>query len=116
VAEVTGRLDLFAGEVLERAWRTAPAPRRVLLDLNPATEVTSAGADLLKRLVGNSDPDGRAAVLARADAPRLAALVAAGVMIYEVAKDAVAALGEVPAAVQRPLTVTLRSNRSGVTP
>src|SRR5437660_808261 len=70
----------------------------------------AAGAGVVQRLVGGGDADGRAAVLAKADATGRAVVVAAGVPVHEAARDAVAALGEVPAAVKRPLTVTLRHN------
>jgi anti-sigma B factor antagonist len=50
VAECVGRLDLFAAEQLEKAVLCLPEPRRVLLHLARASEVSSGGAEVLNRV------------------------------------------------------------------
>jgi anti-anti-sigma factor len=50
---IVGRLDLFASEALFDAWRSLPAPRRILLDLRRATEVSDAALRLVKEHLRN---------------------------------------------------------------
>ena len=50
VLQPQGRLDMYAGERLEKLWLTIPEPRRVLIDLTRATEVSRGGAGILSRL------------------------------------------------------------------
>lgn len=45
VLKVIGRLDLFAGQLLEKVWRTLPPPRHVLFDLRGATEISARAAE-----------------------------------------------------------------------
>ena len=71
---VVGRLDLFAGEALERLWSAFRDPYRVLLDLTRATELSRGGADVLARLLPAAD---RSVVLLGGAGPPGAALPAA---------------------------------------
>jgi anti-sigma B factor antagonist len=45
-----GRLDLFASEQVERAWRSIPPPADVSIDLRGATDVSEAGAQAVDAL------------------------------------------------------------------
>jgi anti-anti-sigma regulatory factor len=49
-----GRLDLFASEQIERAWRSIPAPAAVVIDLTAATDVSDAGARAVAALRGRT--------------------------------------------------------------
>jgi len=49
--DIVGRLDLFAAEALVDAWRSLPGPRRALLDLRAATELSEPGLRLLEEHV-----------------------------------------------------------------
>ena len=44
---VSGRIDLFTAEALERLWDTAPPPQQILFDLRTVTEVTPQGSKAL---------------------------------------------------------------------
>ncbi len=63
VIQVAGRLDLFAAETVELAWRSLPAPRWVILDLNRATEVREKGIRHLVEYCESDRGDRRAAVV-----------------------------------------------------
>jgi anti-sigma B factor antagonist len=69
VIAVNGRLDLFAGEMLERAWRTVPPPRRISLDVTEATEISDAGMALLAELCARRDEESRTIVVGRGSEP-----------------------------------------------
>lgn len=62
VLSIHGRLDLFAAEVLERAWRTVLLPRRVVIDLSEATELSEAGLAALAALGRTTAEDSRCAI------------------------------------------------------
>jgi anti-sigma B factor antagonist len=64
---VTGRLDLFASESLLKAWRTVPPPRRVVIDLRNATELSGAAATALQGLCGRGEDDSRTVILLSTD-------------------------------------------------
>lgn len=103
--EVIGRLDLFASAAMEQAWAAVPAPRRVVVDLFGATEVTDAG---LRALAAACGPEDRVAVVAGpsglpAGGPLPAAVVACPSVVA-----AAAALGDIPGPSHRPLQVTVR--------
>jgi anti-anti-sigma factor len=46
-----GRLDLFASESFETAWRTIPSPNNIVLDLSGATSVSEPGVNALLRML-----------------------------------------------------------------
>jgi len=52
---VVGRLDLFAGEELERVWMSVSEPRRIVLDISAATEVSHGGAEIVSRLAKGTE-------------------------------------------------------------
>jgi anti-sigma B factor antagonist len=54
---VAGRLDLFVSESVEKAWRTVPPPRRVVIDLRNATELSGPGAAALRHLCDRGKED-----------------------------------------------------------
>ena len=60
--KVIGRLDLYASEALERALYTLPIPRKLLVDLQAATEVSTHAIPLLLRL-RVAEKDGQAVLL-----------------------------------------------------
>jgi anti-anti-sigma factor len=62
VLRLSGRLDLFSADLLERAWRSLPAPRHVLFDLSGATEASQPGVDIVSRLCAQT-PDTSGVVL-----------------------------------------------------
>jgi len=102
VLQVRGVLDLFASEALQRAWLTVPQPRRVLVDLSTATEITAAGADALAALCGSDESGGRT----------LAWGASAGEHstqegFYSSEKEALDALGDVSSTADKPLVVAL---------
>ena len=50
LVQVEGRLDLFSGELLVRACRSIPEPRRILVDLESANDITDPGLQSLSEL------------------------------------------------------------------
>jgi len=60
--EIVGRLNLFASSALERAWKALPTPRRILFDLQRATEISDAGRNTLLALLANSEKDTKATI------------------------------------------------------
>jgi anti-anti-sigma factor len=108
VVELVGRLDLFAADILERAWLTVPPPRRVVIDLRKAVELTGPGADMVRELCARGEDDSRTAVLVGKEKPELAAALTGWPAVHDDPAAAVRALGEIPAEAKRPLTVAIR--------
>src|SRR5262249_47852184 len=106
--EIIDRLDLFAAEVLERAWLTLPEPRRAVLDLRATTEVTLHGAAVLVRLCEPSSEGGAATILLPSKEGGWGAPLAGVRNVYETAAEAVGALGPIPESSRSPITVTVR--------
>ncbi len=52
---VTGQFDLFAGEQFEKLWSSIPDPKRALIDLSAATELSPGGADTFAKLLPVAD-------------------------------------------------------------
>lgn len=102
--EIEGRLDLFAADSLKTAWLTIPPPRCMVFDLRKTTELTEAGIDALLSLGQQGDGNRTAILLPE----RQAAGPLAGLCpLFAAEADALAALGDIPEAARRPLTVTL---------
>jgi hypothetical protein len=56
--DVVGRLDLFSAEALVDAWRSLPQPRRALLNLHAATDLSEPGLRMLgEHLSANASAD-----------------------------------------------------------
>jgi anti-anti-sigma regulatory factor len=104
---VIGRLDLFASQMLERAWLALPAPRRTVIDLRGATVVSGPGAQALLRLWRRRE-DSRAAILLDAGKPELLSALWGGPAVCRTSDEAVAALGDLSAVAGRQVTVTVR--------
>ena len=65
--QIVGRLDLFASEAVVDAWSSLPQPRRALLDLRAATEVSEAGLGLVGEQLRADVPGDRVVVLVDPD-------------------------------------------------
>ena len=61
---VTGRLDLFAHDVVDMAWRSVPPPRRVVFDVTSVKTASMAGRAKLQELCAREE-GGRAVILTR---------------------------------------------------
>jgi anti-sigma B factor antagonist len=59
---ISGRLDLFALDIVEMAWDAAPRPRRVLFDTTHVREASPAGQARLNELCASADGS-RAAII-----------------------------------------------------
>jgi anti-anti-sigma regulatory factor len=103
--EVAGRLDLFASAALEQAWAAVPAPRRVVVDLSRATDVTEAG---LRALAAACGPDDLVALVARPAGQPAGVLLPTAASVHPSQAAAAAALGDIPEPSCRPLQVTVR--------
>jgi anti-sigma B factor antagonist len=62
IVAISGRLDLFALDIVDMAWRAAPRPRRVLFDTTHVRVASPAGRARLEQLCALAD-DSRAAIL-----------------------------------------------------
>ena len=76
IVAISGRLDLFALDIVEMAWEAAPRPRRVLFDTTHVRLASPAGQARLEQLCAVADGS-RAAILG-ASADRDRALGALG--------------------------------------
>jgi anti-anti-sigma factor len=103
---LSGRLDLFASEVLEKIWLNLPPPRRVVVDLRAATEVSDPGALALLRMC--QDKDNRAALLVDASKPEQARALSCGT-VCQTRDEGIAALGDLPGGAPTPVTVTVHN-------
>ncbi|HYJ87380.1 MAG TPA: hypothetical protein VEW46_15065 [Pyrinomonadaceae bacterium] len=86
---VNGRLDLFASEVLEKAWLTVPLPRRVIFHVG--REISSAG---MQKLLGLCKEENSAAVIVSWFSQ--AGNFPPGFPVYNDTRAAIAALGDLP--------------------
>lgn len=60
--QIVGGLNLFGSSALKKVWQAIPSPRRVLVDLQRVTEMSSAGRGALLTLLTNRDQEARAAI------------------------------------------------------
>jgi hypothetical protein len=93
--QIVGRLSLFSSSALKDVWRVLPAPRRVVFDLQQATEITSEGWDALAALLARKKKDDRAAVCIEGLSPERVAGFHDVSAIYASKAAALAALGDV---------------------
>jgi anti-sigma B factor antagonist len=106
--EMAGRLDLFAGDALERLWRTIPLPRRVLLDGRRLTEVSPKASVHLAKLL-RQDEDTQVVLLLLPDKPDLEQALPEGPTVFTDAKLALQALPDPAVEVYRPILTTVRA-------
>lgn len=91
---ILGRLDLFASEVLEKAWLTVRPPRRVIFRINLSNEVSPAG---VQRLLGLCASKGRNSKGVIVPSPTEKAKVfPADSPVYVDERSAIEALGDIP--------------------
>jgi anti-sigma B factor antagonist len=93
IIRIVGRLDLFASEVLERAWLTIPLPRRVIFRVDMTHEVSPAGMQKLCILCANRNEDSASVILI--SSKHQMAAFPSGSPVYYQQHSAVAALGEI---------------------
>ncbi len=103
IVKVVGRLDLFASEVLERAWLTVPSPRQVIFRFARHTEITEPGVQKLIALCGSNELDSKAVILTTSKKAK--SLLSTKVAIYEEKRRAIAAVGPLPPSAQWILTI-----------
>jgi len=103
--DVTGRLDLFTTEILQKAWLTLPTPRRALIGLCDVSEVTSAGATALGSLC--HDARDRMVMLRQADEHETQSSMVP-LRIYATVEAALQALGEIPGESRMPSVLSLK--------
>lgn len=104
---IVGNLDLFASEVLEKAWLTVPPPRRVIFHLPMSGELTPRGIHKLLALCAVEDKNNAAVILAWPYNKTAAFPTSSSVYTNE--RSAVEALGDIPG--YAPWVVELESQR-----
>jgi anti-sigma B factor antagonist len=107
VIELVGRLDLFASELLQKAWRSLPLPRRALLDLRRTTELSPKGVAALLELCTPTE-EGRVVILLRTGDAEQRAAFADNAALYDDRNAALGGLGEVPEAARHLPAVAIR--------
>jgi anti-anti-sigma factor len=97
---ITGRLDRFALDVVETAWRAVPRPRRLVIDVTKVENFSPVAWGKVQELCAFSD-DGKAVILmppnAAAPAPKRRS---ARLITYVDRADAIKALGDLRAAAE----------------
>ncbi len=91
---IISRLDLFASEVLEKAWQSLPFPRRVLFDISYVKEITDTGKQTLLNLCTHKESDSLGVILDKREGEKIVFLPSTPVSYEE--KDAVVKLGCIP--------------------
>jgi anti-sigma B factor antagonist len=107
---VTGRFDLWACDVVDRAWTAVPRPRRVLFDLTGVRLFSDKGRMKLMETVAGSEDNSRAALLVRSARDTLESTIDSWPIVPAVfyQRDlGVAALGDLAVAAAA-LTSTIR--------
>ncbi len=89
VIEINGRLDLFACDILRKAWQTIPPPRRVIFDISQATEISQRGLEVLHELCLSDEIDTAAVILTSSQPPDT---FQTSISVYEQRGAAIAAL------------------------
>jgi anti-anti-sigma regulatory factor len=90
---LTGRLDLYASESLERAWKSLPTPRWCIFDLRKVTDISGKGLEALCRFGREVGSEQRAAVLI--DANR-AKVFKNSLLVIPQESNALQLFGEIP--------------------
>jgi anti-sigma B factor antagonist len=65
VVAITGRLDLFAFDIIEMAWRSVPPPRHVLFDTTNVQVASAVGRAKLAELCASEEDGSRGVILTR---------------------------------------------------
>jgi anti-sigma B factor antagonist len=93
--QILGRLDLFSSPALQKCWRALPPPRRVVFDLQHATEISDAGRTALVILLAGKDDASRATVSLEGLTPEQIAGFPVGAPFYRHMADALTALADI---------------------
>jgi anti-sigma B factor antagonist len=107
---ISGRLDLWAFDVVERAWEAVPRPRRVIFDTTRVRLFSEMGRARLVELCRARDAENRAVVvvpIAEHSGERIAEQAPTGSGTFSDRDQAIAALGDLDAAAQS-MDVTIR--------
>jgi anti-sigma B factor antagonist len=116
VIALTGRLNLFSSEALAKAWQSLPPPRRAVLDLTQATELSVKGVAALLEFCGADKGDGRVAIQIRAGDADQERAFAGRAPVHGERGAALAALGDLPEESRQLLTVTIRREEPVIAP
>jgi anti-anti-sigma factor len=100
--DILGRLDLFAAEALVDAWRSLPGPRRALLDLRAATELSEPGLRLFEEHVRVDTSIDRVVVLVDPDRSDRTRAVFSDVRITTTQDEAMSVLRGSPESEETP--------------
>jgi anti-sigma B factor antagonist len=65
IVAITGRLDLFAFDIIEMAWRSVPPPRHVLFDTTSVQVASTVGMRKLSELCASGEAGSRGVILTR---------------------------------------------------
>lgn len=112
VIAVTGRLDLWACDVVDRAWEAVPRPRRVLFDVTGVRRFSDKGRRKLTDLCAVTDAGSRAAIVvspALAPADASADPWPTGPAVFEQRDLALAALGDLGKAPSMSATIRVKT-------
>jgi hypothetical protein len=105
---LTGRLDLFASESLERGWETVPPPRRIVVDLSHTTEVSAPGVEALLDLCARQEDDAKTSILINTERSDQRTAFSGCPLAFVTAEDAAKALDPIPSKAKLPLRVNVR--------
>jgi anti-sigma B factor antagonist len=108
---VTGRLDLWSWDIVERAWDAVPRPKRVLFDVTGVRMFSEKGRTKLMETLACDDGRSRAAVLvhsARTASEPPSGCVPTGPAVFDRRDTAFAALGDLALEAAPGLTSTIR--------
>lgn len=92
---VVGRLDLFSSSALQKCWQALPSPRRVLINLNLATEINDTGRKVLLDLLAGEESGSKIAVSLEGLSQEYLAAFPDGPPFYRHLADALRAMGDV---------------------
>lgn len=108
---VTGRLDLWSCDVVDRAWDAVPRPKRVLFDVTGVRLFSEKGWTKLTETLAGGNGRNRAAVLVHsavtASEPT-SGFMPTGPVVFDHRDAALGALGDVAAEAAPGLTSTIR--------
>ncbi len=91
---IDGRLDLFASEVLKKAWLTIPSPRYVLFRLEASSEISPPGVQSLLEFCAEKG----SRVMILISLSHLRSVFPADSPVFDNESDAIAAMGKIPPA------------------
>ena len=108
VIAITGRLDLFAFDVVQLAWQALPQPRRAIFDTTGVVALSAVGQTKLEQVCAARSQD-RAAILTRPFDPEgsSSGVFQVGRSTFVRRADAIAELGD-PRRSQQAIEVAIR--------